>query len=152
MECKNHGAGDGWPFSVSASTRHSKGLSKGKGEGRRREREAWRGCFRGRLCLMAWITHRRSADSPRLDFTSPFDASSVHPSGCLQSPPMPRILTSLGDDLNNHYMRGRTSEMKPCRLGSWRSLFLPGDPRNALEVCEKTPRCEDGQETRGITA
>ena len=31
MECKKHGARGGWPFSVSASTRHSKGLSKGVG-------------------------------------------------------------------------------------------------------------------------
>ena len=63
---------------------------------------------------MAWITHRRSADSrlgwiSRLSLRRFFQLIPLAVYGA----PIPRILTSLGDDLNNHYMRGRISEMKP---------------------------------------
>lgn len=58
-----------------------------------------------------------------------------------------RILTSPDDDLNNHYMRGRISQMKPL---SFRSPPLAHSPPLEWEM-GKTMGREDGQRTRGIT-
>lgn len=55
-----------------------------------------------------------------------------------------RILTSPDDDLNNHYMRGRISQMKPL-------VSSPSPRSSSPEEMGKTMAREDGQRTRGIT-